>query len=110
MAIAAMNSVKAGERRRERRYLSHELKVTFLGGDYTAINWSHGGFLVIDRIPHLPVGTVVDGLLKVPGCDGRYRFAAELSRRDPRAVEIAFRFLSPSPAMVEALLRTASGF
>lgn len=101
---------KTGERRRDYRNVSHELKVTFLGGDYTAINWSRSGFLVIDRIPHIPVGTQVDGLLKVPGCEGRYRFSAELSRRDGRAFEIAFRFIDPSSAMADALARTAEAY
>jgi hypothetical protein len=106
MTVAQMQALKTSERRSDRRNGSHELKVTFLGGDYTAINWSRTGFLAIDRIPHIPVGTVIEGFLKVPGCDGRYRFTAELSRRDQRAFEIAFRFLDPSSAMLGALTRT----
>ena len=64
MTVAHMQMLKTSERRSDRRNRSHELKVTFLGGDYTAINWSRTGFLAIDRVPHIPVGTVIDGFLK----------------------------------------------
>jgi hypothetical protein len=107
MAVEVLQFLRAGERRRDQRYRSQQVRLSFLGGDYTALNWSRGGFLVIDRIPHLPVGTVVEGLLQVPGSEGRYCFSAELCRREPRTPEIGFRFISPSPALLAALSRTA---
>ena len=110
MAVEILQFQRGGERRREQRFRSQQVRLSFLGGDYTALNWSRGGFLVSDRIPHLPIGTVVEGLLQVPGSEGRYCFAAELCRREPRVSEIAFRFVSPSPALMAALAHTSERF
>lgn len=94
-----------GERRRNRRYLSQQVTLTFLGTDHVAMNWSLGGVLVADRHPTLALGTSVSGILTVKGIEGRFRFAAELVRRDARAKELAFRFVNPSHALIDALTR-----
>lgn len=97
--------VALGERRAHKRYSSDQITLTFLGVDHQALNWSRGGFLVPDRHPHMATGKKVEGVLTVRGYSGRFPFAAELIRRDARTKEIAFRFLKPSRALVEALER-----
>ena len=68
-------------------------------------NWSVGGVLIDDVHPTLALGTTVSGILSVRGSEGRFRFSAELVRRDARTKEIAFRFLNPSRALQDVLTR-----
>jgi hypothetical protein len=92
-----------GERRTNKRSTSQQIKLTFLGVDHVAINWSMGGVLVADRHPHLVVGTAVSGIMTVRGIEGRFRFSATFVRRDARTKELAFAFVNPSRALLEVL-------
>jgi len=94
-----------GERRNNKRFVSQQVKLTFLGVEHVAINWSQGGVLVEDRHPHLAVGTSVSGIVAVRGVEGRFRFSAEFVRRDARTKELAFRFVNPSRALLDVLDR-----
>jgi len=96
---------QAGEKRFKRRFALQQIKVTFLGFDHVAINWSLGGFLVEDRHPRLELGTSVSGVLAVRGTEGRFRFSAEFVRRDVRTKDLAFRFVNPSKALLDVLMR-----
>ena len=93
------------ERRQHKRHDSSMMKVTFLGGDHDAINWSVGGVLVKDTHPEAPIGTMAAGFLSIVGIQGRFAIRIELVRRDKRAREIAFRFVEPSQALTDALTR-----
>ena len=93
------------ERRSNKRFMSQQIKLTFLGVDHVAVNWSLSGVLVDDRHPHLALGTAVSGIMTVRGSEGRFRFSAELVRRDERTKELAFRFVNPSRALLDALTR-----
>ncbi len=96
------------EKRRHKRSASPQVTLTFLGVDHVAVNWSLGGILVEDpRHLDLAIGTKVEGVVSVRGYEGRFRFSAELVRRDKRTQEIAFRFLEPSRALLDALTRVA---
>ncbi|MGH7122735.1 MAG: hypothetical protein ACREFI_00075 [Stellaceae bacterium] len=95
------------ERRRHKRRDSLRMKVTFLGADHDAVNWSLGGFLVKDTHPETPLGTAAAGFLGIVGVPGRFAVRIELVRRDKRAREIAWRFVEPSQALVAALTRLA---
>ena len=95
------------EKRAHKRHVSQRLKLTFLGADHDPVNWSLGGFLVADRHPHAEIGTTAAGFLNVRGHDGRFAIRVELVRRDKRTREIAFRFIDPSPALLDALVRIA---
>lgn len=96
-----------GERRARQRHNSHQVKLTFLGSDHVALNWSVDGVMVADRHPRVAVGTRIEGVLTVGSFDGRYKFAAELVRRDTRSREIGLRFINPSHALLEVLTRIA---
>jgi len=93
------------DRRSNKRFLSQQIKLTFLGFEHVAINWSLGGVLVEDRHPRLAVGADVSGVIVVRGVEGRFRFSATLVRRDAKTKELAFQFTNPSPALVEVLNR-----
>jgi hypothetical protein len=93
------------DRRANKRYQSQQIKLTFLGSEHVAINWSLGGVLVEDRHPNLAVGTDISGVMIVRGVEGRYRFAATLVRRDAKTKELAFQFISPSPSLLDVLNR-----
>lgn len=95
----------AGERRRGKRHLSQQITLTFLGTDHVALNWSLGGVLVDDRHSTLALGADISGIMTIRGVEGRFRFAAELARRDARTKEVAFRFVNPSRALSDALAR-----
>ncbi len=95
------------ERRRSKRRESLRMKLTFLGADHDAVNWSLGGFLVKDRHPETPIGTSASGFLSIVGMPGRFAMRIELVRRDKRAREIAWRFVDPSQALIDALARLA---
>jgi hypothetical protein len=95
------------ERRRHKRHDTQQMRLTFLGADHDAVNWSLGGFLVKDTHPEAPVGTAAAGFLSIVGIPGRFAVRIELVRRDKRTREIAFRFVEPSQALVDALARLA---
>ncbi len=101
----ASTDALAGERRSQKRRVSGHIKLTFMGVEHTALNWSQDGVLLADRHPDLPEGTKIDGVLTVAGYDGRYRFSAELVRRDVRTKEVALRFIDPSKALLETIAR-----
>jgi hypothetical protein len=103
--LAAVPEPSQGEKRANKRYVSQQLKLTFLGIDHVAINWSLGGVLVDDRHPRLALGTAVSGIMTVRGTEGRFRFSAELVRRDERTKELAFRFVNPSNALLDVLAK-----
>ncbi len=111
--VAALKTAVPGpssmdEKRRHKRSASPQVTLTFLGIDHVAVNWSLGGVLVEDpRHLDLAIGTKVEGVATVRGYEGRIRFSAELVRRDKRTEEIAFRFLEPSRALLDALSRVA---
>jgi hypothetical protein len=98
---------QVGEKRLYDRRVSQRLTLTFLGADHEAINWSLGGFLVADRHPHTPIGTIAAGFMNVRGHYGRFQICVELVRRDERTREIAFRFIEPSRALLDTLTRIA---
>jgi hypothetical protein len=102
---AAVPAPSQGERRNNKRFVSQQIKLTFLGVEHVACNWSQGGVLVEDRHPHLALGTAVSGVLTARGMEGRFRFSAEFVRRDARTKELAFRFLNPSRALLDLLSR-----
>lgn len=104
-AVPGPSRVK--ERRLQKRRAPPRWKVTFLGAEHEPVNWSLGGFLISDSHPHTPIGTTTDGFLDIFGVPGRFAIRIELVRRDKRTREIAFRFIDPSPAMLDALGRIA---
>jgi hypothetical protein len=93
------------ERRLQKRHTSSRMKLTFLGVEHKPANWSLGGILVADRHPHTTVGTITEGFLDIVGHPGRFPIRIELVRRDLRTREIAFRFIEPSSALLNALSR-----
>jgi hypothetical protein len=105
LKIAVPEPSQTGEKRSSKRFVSQQIKLTFLGVDHIAVNWSLGGVLVDDRHPHLALGATVSGVMVVRGCEGRFRFSAELVRRDERTKELAFRFVNPSRALLDVLTR-----
>ena len=95
------------ERRGHKRRNTLRMRLTFLGAEHDATNWSLGGFLVKDTHPDTPIGTTAAGFLSVLGIPGRFGIRIELVRRDKRTREIAFRFVEPSQALVDTLARLA---
>jgi hypothetical protein len=93
------------DRRRHKRRRALSMKLTFLGADHEAFNWSVGGFLVKDTHPETPVGTTTEGFLTVVGSPGRFAVMIELVRRDKRQGEIAWRFIDPSQGLLNTLTR-----
>jgi len=89
------------DRRLHRRHRSDFLRLTFLGVEHLAVNWSEGGALVADRHPELEVGATVVGIATIGPASHRFRFSAEVIRRE--AQQIAIRFVSLSPALQRAL-------
>jgi hypothetical protein len=89
------------DRRQHRRSRSDFLRLTFLGVEHVAVNWSEGGALVLDRHPDLEVGASVVGIATIGPASHRFRFSAEVMRRE--AQHIAIRFVSVSPALQRAL-------
>jgi hypothetical protein len=94
-------------RRRHKRRRSLAMRLTFLGADHDAFNWSVGGFLVKDTHPQTPVGTTTEGFLTFVGSPGRFAVQIELVRRDKLARETAWRFIDPSQGLVNTLARLA---
>ena len=111
-SIALLHSVvpaptRLKDRRRHKRRRSLAMRLTFLGADHDAYNWSVGGFLVKDTHPETPVGTTTEGFLSVVGSPGRFAVQIELVRRDKRQRETAWRFIEPSQALMNTLARLA---
>jgi|SRR5579859_529698 len=104
-AVPAPTRLK--NRRRHKRRRSLGMKLTFLGADHPAFNWSVGGFLVKDTHPEVPLGTTTEGFLTIVGSPGRFAVHIELVRRDKREREVAWRFIDPSQALVNTLARLA---
>jgi hypothetical protein len=94
-------------RRRHKRRRSLAMRLTFLGADHDAFNWSVGGFLVKDTHPETPIGTATEGFLTLVGSPGRFAVRIELVRRDKREKETAWRFIEPSQGLVNTLTRLA---
>lgn len=80
------------------------MKLTFLGAEHKPLNWSLGGVLVADNLPHVAIGTTAEGFIDIIGRPGRIAIRVELVRRDKETKEIAFKFIDPSPALLNALL------
>ncbi|HZT51373.1 MAG TPA: PilZ domain-containing protein [Stellaceae bacterium] len=95
----------AAERRESPRHVSRQIKLTFMGAEHLALNWSESGVLLEDRHPETPVGSKVEGVITVAGYEGRFRFSAEIVRRDRRTQEMALRFVNPSRALLDAIRR-----
>jgi hypothetical protein len=107
--ITTLTSAKTNkdDRRVMRRFASREINATFIGTDHPALNWSLRGMLVEDRNSSLAIGASISGILTIKGADGRFRFSAEIVRRDPRRNELAFRFIDPSPSLAKVLHSTS---
>lgn len=90
------------DRRLNQRFRTDFLRLTFLGVEHVAINWSEGGALIPDRHPGLDVGTTVAGVATIGPASHRFRFSAEVVRREGQ--HIAIRFVDASPALQRALL------
>ena len=91
----------AHERRVHRRLRSDFLKLTFLGVEHVATNWSEGGALIPDRHAELEIGATVAGIATIGPASHRFRFSAEVIRREGQ--HIAIRFVGLSPALQRAL-------
>jgi len=77
--------------------------VTFLGADHVPLNWSEGGVLIEDRHPEVEVGTIINGILVIGANSLRFRFSAEVIRRDKATRQIAIEFVDPSSSLRHAL-------
>lgn len=95
----------APDNRQHRRSRSDFLRLTFLGVEHVALNWSEGGALIADRHPNLEVGAAIAGIAIIGPASHRFRFSAEVVRRE--AQHIALRFLNLSPALQRALSANA---
>lgn len=91
------------ERRAQRRSRSEQLRLTFLGADHVPRNWSESGALIDDRHPEVEVGAIITGVLTIGPNSLRFRFSAEVARRDPHTKQIAIQFVDPSPSLRHAL-------
>jgi hypothetical protein len=96
--------------RRERRYGYPPVNAVIRGRDFPALRWSLEGFLADDRIPTIPVGTIVEGILTIKTAPGIYRFTAQLNQRDDAGSTVIFAFIEPSKALLAALERAAEGY
>ena len=94
------------ERREHRRYRSDFLRLTFLGVEHMAVNWSESGALIPNRHPALEVGATVDGVAVIGPGSHRFRFSAEIVRCEPQ--HIAIRFVNLSTALRRALSTISS--
>ena len=106
MQIAGSRLPLRGERRAHRRSAAERIVVTFLGADHEPASWSAAGFRTTDRNPHSAIAAVIDGFLVIRGQggqSGRFPVRVQLVRRDPQTGEAAFRFVDPSPALLQAL-------
>src|ERR1019366_9939877 len=54
----------------------------------------------------LAVGTPISGLITVEGAAGRFRFSAEIVRREVETRKLALRFVNPSRSLLDILNRT----
>jgi hypothetical protein len=96
------------DRRAHRRSRSEQIRLTFLGADHVPLNWSEGGALIADRHPDLEVGAIIAGILIIGPNSLRFRFSAEVIRRDPQTKQLAIQFIDPSPALSHALVTANS--
>lgn len=96
------------EMRRDRRYVTPELTVTIAQTDYTALDWSLGGFRLVDG-PDVGIGGKIKGTLRIAGAKGLYAFSAEAVRHDGDAKALAFHFVDRSDALVTVLDRAIAG-
>jgi hypothetical protein len=95
----------APEKRQHRRSRSDFLRLTFLGVEHVAVNWSEGGALIADRHPNVEVGAAILGVAVIGPASHRFRFSAEVVRRE--AQHISLRFVNLSPALQRALSSSA---
>jgi hypothetical protein len=79
------------------------MRLTFLGADHVPLNWSEGGALIEDRHPEVEIGKIITGILIIGPNSLRFRFSAEVVRRDAAAKQIAIKFVDPSPSVRQAL-------
>lgn len=93
----------SGERRANRRSRSGQMRLTFLGTDHTPLNWSESGALITDRHPELAVGSTIAGIVTLGLNSFRFRFSAQVVRRDSQTKHIAIQFTNPSAALRRAL-------
>ena len=80
----------------------------FQGADHIPLNWSESGALLDDRHPDLKVGAIIAGVLIIGPNSLRFRFSAEVVRRDTAAKQIAVQFVDPSPSLRHALAAASS--
>src|SRR2546425_1223626 len=83
-AAAVPGPTRLKERRGHKRRNTLRMRLTFLGAEHDATNWSLGGFLVKDTHPDTPIGTTAAGFLSIIGIPGRFGIRIELVRRDKR--------------------------
>jgi hypothetical protein len=91
----------ASDRREHRRSRSDFLTLTFLGAEHVPANWSETGALIPDRHRDLQVGDTVTGVATIGAASHRFRFSAEVVRRE--GPHIAIRFVNLSPALQREL-------
>ena len=90
------------EKRVYRRFYTDVLRLSFLGGEYAASNWSEGGALIEYNHPGLLVGARIAGVARLGRAPHHFPFRAQVVRRD--AQHIGVRFLNISPALLRALV------
>jgi hypothetical protein len=91
----------AADQRASRRSRSQQIRLTFLGAEHLPTNWSEGGALIPDRHPELQVGAIITGIVTIGPASHRFRFSAEVVRRDGQ--QIAIRFVDLSQSLKKAL-------
>jgi hypothetical protein len=67
-----------------------------------------GGALIEDRHPEVEVGTIITGILLSGPNSVRFRFSAEVVRRDTAAKQIAIEFVDLSASLRRALAAATS--
>ena len=92
------------EMRRDRRYALPPLAVSINGTEFTARNWSLGGFQ-LSQGPSVALGAHIGGTIRVAGDGKPYNFTAEAVRRGNGAHGMSFRFRGLSPDLITALDR-----
>lgn len=92
------------EHRRDRRYVLPPITVTIAGQQHAVVDWSLGGFQPVGELP-VVLGQQLDGTLSIADNDAVYPFTAEAVRHDETTNGFGFRFIEPSPLLIEALDR-----
>jgi hypothetical protein len=90
------------EMRRDRRYPLPPVTVSFVDGDYTTVNWSLGGFLLLGG-PAVEIGVKLRATLSTLRRQESFAVTVEAVRHDGAASGVAFRFVEPSAQMVAVL-------